>query len=351
MFTINIGNLSLATERLVACLLIVCPCAFGLGAPLIIARAFELGLQDKIIFKSQRAIENLAIIKKAFFDKTGTLTKLNNDINFILVSDRYSKEFIYQIVSGVDEYSSHHICKALASLTSSVKDSKIANFSEKIAYGVSYERENILVKIGRKEFVGIVGENSEFDSFISFNDEVVAQFGISEQLETGAVKLIEGLKGLSIESEILSGDRQKKVDVIASKLKLNNDRCFGELSPSNKYERINTTTDTSMMVGNGINDSMAMSKSMISIAVNGASELAKESSDVVLMTDDLRALYRAILIAKSCRAVLVRGLSFAVLFNLIGVSLAATGFLKPVVAAILMPISSLTILYISTRWE
>ena len=67
--------------------------------PLIIARAFELGLKDKIIFKSQRSIENLVIIKKAFFDKTGTLTKLNNDINFILVSDRYSKEFIYQIVS------------------------------------------------------------------------------------------------------------------------------------------------------------------------------------------------------------------------------------------------------------
>ena len=152
-----------------------------------------------------------------------------------------------------------------------------------------------------------MGENTEFDSFISFNDEVVAQFSISEQLETGAVKLIEGLKGLSIESEILSGDRQKKVDVIMSKLKLNNDwDSFGELSPSNKYERINTTTDTSMMVGNGINDSMAMSKSMISIAVNGASGTYKESSDVVLVTDDLRALYRAIVIAKSCRAVLAR---------------------------------------------
>ena len=109
--------------------------------------------------------------------------------------------------------------------------------------------------------------------------------------------------------------------------------------------------DSSIMIGNGINDSLAMSGSKLGIAVNDSSEMAKASSDIVLLGDDLSSISDSIRLSRSCRKTLLACFLFSFTFNFIGISLAFMGLLKPVVAAVLMPISSLVVIYISSHWE
>ena len=133
IFFWNIENPEIAFERVVATLLISCPCAFGLGAPLIIARAFDLGLKRGFIYKSQKAIERLPKVKSAFFDKTGTLTKKSYLIELDLLSTRFTLDEIYEHLRGISKYSEHHICKSLDGLAGEGPNSKIDSFREKIA--------------------------------------------------------------------------------------------------------------------------------------------------------------------------------------------------------------------------
>ncbi len=351
IFLWNIDSPKIAFERVVATLLISCPCAFGLGAPLIIARAFDLGLKKGFIYKSQRAIERLPLINSAFFDKTGTLTRKNYLIELELLSTSLEKAEIYDYLRGLTNYSEHHICKSLDRLAGIGKSRKIHSFTEKIAYGVSYLSGATEVKIGRSEFV-LSDLNADFSgTLIRIDDEIVARVIIEENVTKGAKNLMDDLKDLNIKTYILSGDCKKRVLNIANRLGIQRSGVFYELAPNEKLALLKREADSSIMIGNGINDSLAMSGSKISIAVNDSSEMAKASSDIVLLGDDLSSISDSIKLSRSCRISLLRCFLFSFVFNLVGISLAFMGLLKPVVAAILMPLSSLVVIYISSHWE
>ena len=351
IFFWNIENPEIAFERVVATLLISCPCAFGLGAPLIIARAFDLGLKRGFIYKSQKAIERLPKVKSAFFDKTGTLTKKSYLIELDLLSTRFTLDEIYEHLRGISKYSEHHICKSLDGLAGEGPNSKIDSFREKIAYGVSYISKDREVKIGRAEFVlSDLSENYK-ETLIKIDDQIVARVFIDEDVANGARQLMTNLHNLNIKTYILSGDCKSRVIKIANRLNIKKSRVFYALDPAKKLALLQQKADAAIMIGNGINDSLAMSASRLGIAVHDSSEMAKASSDIVLLGDDLSRINDSIRLSRSCRKVLISCFFFSFTFNFIGISLAFMGLLKPVVAAILMPISSLVVIYISSQWE
>ena len=161
---------------------------------------------------------------------------MSDDGQLKVLSNKYREEEIIRILSGIEQYSNHHIALFLGQLSKQENNSNIHNFSEKIACGVSYEREGIRVKIGRKEYLGVLGENFDASSYISFNDELVAEFCVSEKLESGAFELINYLKENNVEIFILSGDKHSKVMQVACELNLEKANCFSELSPDDKLE-------------------------------------------------------------------------------------------------------------------
>ena len=188
-------------------------------------------------------------------------------------------------------------------------------------------------------------------TLIRIDDQIVARVLIEEDIAKGAKNLMMDLKDLGIQSFILSGDCKSRVLNIASRLSMDISRAFYELDPRKKLALLKREADSSVMIGNGINDSLAMSGSKLGIAVYDSSEMAKASSDIVLLGDDLSSISDSIKLSRSCRKTLLACFLFSFAFNFMGISLAFLGLLKPVIAAVLMPISSLVVIYISSHWE
>ena len=339
-------NFDEAISRTMATLLIACPCAFGLGAPLIISRAFHLGIKNKLIFKGQRALENLYKIQKVYFDKTGTLTKASTKLKNTFFDEKVMEfEEFTKMMLNLDRYSQHHVPEALGkwALENNSKKSEIIleDFQEIQSQGISFKYRSFQVKIGRAKFCGIV--DSSATVVVSVNGNHLASFGLEEELQEGSSELMNFFQAQNIDAAIISGDRGSNVTDIGRALRI--DDAHGQLTTEDKLAKIQDENKLAAMVGNGINDSLALAKAPISIAVKGSSLLAQESADIALRTDDLGAIQKAINISSKCRRTLIRGFAFAFSFNLLGITLGALGYLTPVLAAILMPISSLTIVF------
>lgn len=346
-------NLDIAFQRSITTLLIACPCAFGLGAPLIMARAFELGIRKGLIFKSQRAIEKMPLIKKVFFDKTGTLTVAEPKASPLTIdSHLISQSQLMDICKQLHNFSSHHVPQALygwAQQETQLQETKgMENVQEVFGEGLSFTYNNKPFKLGRARWAG-VPQIEKAQVYLSAKGQCLASFRIQEQIQQGANKLLDFLCSIKIPFAILSGDSDLRVQELGHKLGMI--QMKGSLSPEDKKKALEKEEGLAMMVGNGINDSLALASAPLSVAVKGSSQLAQKSADLLLRSNDLSILISAFKISKSCRLALVKGFSFAIAFNLLGISLGALGFLTPVVAAILMPISSLTVVYISTSWE
>ena len=360
IFWYHYPRLDIAISRSVATLLIACPCAFGLGAPLIIARALQLGLKGGILFRTQKALEVLPLVKRYYFDKTGTLTKPSPVAKLSsLDSTVGTEDELKNILFTLNQYSNHHMAKALSRWAENhLSDDayeKISyqNFKEDLGQGTSFGINGTQLKVGRPDFSLLQSSKrfSQANCVVSKEGRFWAAFDLDEELQAGARELIEGLQKSSHEIYILSGDQEQKVSRIAQDLQFNLENIASKLRPSDKLKILNESKDISAMVGNGLNDSMAMAASQLSITVPNASEQAKANADLLLLKEDLQAVNKAIAISHACSKAFRRSFAFAIAFNIIGISLGASGVLSPLVAAIFMPISSLTILYLSTNWE
>ncbi|SMF05950.1 heavy metal translocating P-type ATPase [Pseudobacteriovorax antillogorgiicola] len=354
VFIYHLPNWDIAISRTVTTLLIACPCAFGLGAPLIIARALQLGLQQQLLFRNQKGIELLPRIDTFFFDKTGTLTQTacraelkHHDPAVASITS------LAAVLQELKNYSSHHMIQSMSLWASqrSPSGAVISDFKETIGQGVSFTFEGSEVRIGRAEFCKAPSDLDCDFTFVSRDHEIWAQFDLEEALQLGAHELIEGLQKHKKQVHVLSGDREDRVSAINKSLAIESRAGQARLKPQDKMDTIDQNSSLSAMVGNGINDSLAMARSTLSIAVQDSSDQAKACSDILLLSPNLRAIYEGFKIAKACQKAFYRGFSFAITFNILGISLGATGYLSPVVAAILMPISSLTVIYLSTSWE
>ena len=342
-------------QRAIATLLIACPCAFGLGFPLTIARAFQLGIKDSVIFKNQKALENLAKVKNIFFDKTGTLTSAVPKLKAgYLTEDFKHLETLKGLCQQLVGYSQHHVIKGLAQWSDkSLREIKvISNFTEVFGQGVSFDCDGEPYRIGKSSFCGI--DSDKFNIVVTKRGEILAGFTYQEALQNGSEAAIAKLKTMGLSLGVLSGDKNDRVDLLSKELALDTDQSntiLGDLSPEDKARLIAESSASAAMVGNGINDSIALAKAHVSVAVKHANALAQKSADICLKDESLLSLVKAIQIARECRKAIIRAFSFALAFNISGVILGASGALSPVVAAVLMPFSSLTVILIASRWR
>jgi Cu2+-exporting ATPase len=350
-----------AITRFATVLLIACPCIFGFGAPLVLSRALLLGLQRGVLFRTQNALERLALIRNFFFDKTGTLTEDDSAVSSAQWNEKALHDLqleqndVLNLFRKLPDLSTHHSLAALAAFAGNGTRSEdsIKAVREVFGQGLSFVWRGLDVRVGRYAFCFQETPNDEkalAASYVSINRQPVLTFKLQDRLRPEALTAIHELQKAGRNVYMLTGDTLERAQAVGAELGLATEHVAARLSPHEKLGRIDDKSGHAM-VGNGINDTLAMARVEIGIAVANATESLREKADIALLAPGLDPLLRAIQLSVATRRALQRCFGFALIFNLIGMSLAISGWATPVTGAILMPISSFTIFAIARRWQ
>ncbi len=355
-------NLSLAFLHSCATLLISCPCALGLATPIVLARAFENAAKNGVLIKNPAALELLSHIKCVIFDKTGTLTQ-----NELSVFKHNLRQKDFEKLAFLESFTPHPIAQAISKAANLEKKLLQGKLQSLIGQGLIYEENEDIFFVGNEEFLKEKGVDctltKEFLSsyeneaplcvFFAKNKECLGGVLLKSSLKNGAKELIENLKKENIQSIILSGDNEKSVKKMA--LELGISQFYFSLKPEEKLEFVKNEEKKQkiLFVGDGINDSAAMSLASASMSFAKASELAKKTGDFILTSENLESISLCFKLSKSFQKLIKLNLFWAFVYNISCIPIAA-GFvpfltLSPHIAALAMCFSSFTVVLNSLR--
>tara|TARA_B100001115_G_scaffold164959_1_gene142221 strand:- start:461 stop:2758 length:2298 start_codon:yes stop_codon:yes gene_type:complete len=361
--------LNLAIQLSIAVLVIACPCALGLATPTVITVASGKAAKKGILFKGGDKIEIASKIDTVIFDKTGTLTK---GTPFIVdYKGSSDNEYLLQVSASLEKESRHPIANALVreAENKSLKFLKIIEISNETGKGISGKLDGIdgEVKVGNIQWlkdngIGINSEilnnlaSEEIKKYtiigVSINKILLGFILIGDLLREDTQESINRLKNDNLNLFIFSGDRKETVLEIGKNLKFEFDKLKWGMLPHQKLENIEILKHNHKvaMVGDGINDAPALASSDLGIAVGSGTQIAKANADVVLMGDKLIGLHYGLILAKRALNKIRQNLFWAFGYNLIAIPLAAGVLypkfgilLSPSIAALLMAISSITV--------
>jgi Cu2+-exporting ATPase len=343
---------SVVVERFVSVLVVTCPCALGLATPLAVAHALGAAARHGIFVKGADTIEALAGISGVVFDKTGTLTE-----GRVVLTRFEGPPELRQEIAAIEAHSSHPYARAVVE---SMPTSLVADdVRDRAGGGVDGSVAGHRVSIGTLRFLRELGVQvseawerraahaaaTEGSPVLVARDGSVCglmTFGDPLRREScAAVRALEG-RGLSV--SILSGDHPGVVARVAKELGVQD--ALGGVPPERKLELVDGWTSAGRnlaMVGDGVNDAAALAAARVGIAVRGGAEACLASADVFLTRPGVEPVVHLIDGARRTLRVVYRGLAISLVYNLIGASLALAGLIDPLAAAVLMPISSLTV--------
>lgn len=353
--------------RAVAVLLVACPCVFGFAAPLTFATCAARASQRGVVFRSQRAVEQLAAAKRMVFDKTGTLTlgrpKVTAgtiNLQALWTMDLSEADLIAEL-RALKGQSAHHALLAICDWAEQCAQRlDIAPLSrapvtvtEDFGAGLHFQFMNgPAFRLGKRSFC-VAGERDDGQTWLAVNQHLVLSFTMQDELRSEARAVCDWLRKGGCEVAILSGDEIGRTRAIATGLGIALDDTEGGRSPAGKALSIKRATARGpvAMIGNGFNDAVALGQAAVGIAVYGAMPAAQTAADVVLIRDSLDPLMTAVAISRAATKALRRSFWFSGLYNVMTMTLAATGHVSPLVAALLMPVNSLVVTAIVTGWQ
>lgn len=324
------GNVKHALEQALTLLIVTCPCALAIATPLTFIRTLSKSAQKGIIIKDDAVIEKLSKVKNVFIDKTGTITQSNLQISsFEIMSKTHIS--INNIIYNLEKHSTHPLAISLKNYigSSSFQDLPILDFKEIPGIGVSGIIDHHFYEIKNHS--------------IYENNLLVCTFEAKDTVRLDAKKSLEDLRKLGLNLQILSGDKEEYVSSIAQEVGLKSGEYRFAMTPETKSQTIQATSQT-LMVGDGANDAIALSCADIGIAVFGAMDISLRAADVYLSLPGLAPVAELIVISKETMKVIYRNLVLSLFYNSISVLLAFTGYISPLTAAIIMPLSSLSVL-------
>ena len=342
----------------ISVVVIACPCALALATPMASLVGISELAKKSLLFKEAKFIETIANATTVVFDKTGTLTKGELEVSFVefFNKDERSINLLYSLLDS----SNHPVSIAVKRYikenfeVSNVSLEDVKNIEAK---GLSARYENIEILGGNeallKEFdVKInIHLNSKFTQYLFCIDKkIVANFELKDELKDDAKELIEYLKEQNIESIMLTGDNNFVASSIAKELEISNYKA--NLTPKDKADFIKDLKNsgkTVVMVGDGVNDSVALASSDVAIAMGNSADVSMMVSDVVMLNSKLKSLKDAFIISKKTYKHIKQNLAFSLIYNTITIPIAAAGFIIPLFAALSMSLSSLVVVLNSLR--
>ena len=346
----------------VSVLVIACPCALGLATPAAIMVGLGKAVNAGVWFKDAAAMEETAHVDTVVLDKTGTLTKGELEISALWQpqSAVYSEEDLYRFAAAVERQANHPIAKAIVQAAEQkMLEIPTALFSKmEVGQGIQAELEQVgTIKVGKPDYCGLILPKNLEDIWqiasivaVSINDEPIGAFALTDTLKNDSLHAIQRLQQQNIDVVIMSGDQQSVVDYIAKQLGIK--KAFGRLSPRDKAEQIQKLKDLGhvvAMVGDGINDAPALAAANVSFAMKSGSDIAEQTASATLMQHSVNQLVDALFIARATLKNIKQNLFFALIYNILGIPLAAFGFLNPVIAGAAMAMSSISVLMNALR--
>lgn len=333
------GDIRHALNVAIAVLIITCPCALGLAVPAVstaaIGKLYELGF----LVKSGTALERLAEVKTIVFDKTGTLTRPGFALDLATL-DETDK----QVAKALAQASAHPLSKALSASLTTTPPADVHDIVEHPGRGVEGIFNGETVRLGHANWVGLDGG----DLSLMIGDKLIA-LPSRETAISGAAAAQTALAALDLDVRIVSGDRTDRTKALAESLHI--PTWLANVTPAEKHayiEDLNAQKPT-CMIGDGINDAAALAAAHASIAPGTALDAARNAADVVMIKDTLADLPKLIAISRKAAALSRQNFAIAGLYNCIAVPIAMAGFATPLLAALAMSASSITVILNALR--
>ena len=340
------GDLHRALTIAIAVLIITCPCALGLAVPMVQVVAARRLFESGIMMKDGGALERLAEIDTVVFDKTGTLTLGRPRL---IGSGSIDKEAI-GIAAALASHSRHPYSRALVEAAADLLPSHIGfdEVSEHPGFGLEARSGAITYRLGRPEWaladLANTGRMSGDESVVlSKGGSHLAEFRFEDFLRANASTAVAELKNAGILVQVVSGDREAAVALIARQLGI---PCFAAVLPAGKVAHIaalEASGQKVLMVGDGLNDTPALVAAHASMAPASAADIGRNAADLVFLRESLSAVPQAISVARNARRLVRENFALAIAYNLVAVPVAIMGYVTPLVAAVTMSASSILV--------
>ncbi len=333
----------------IAVLVISCPCAMGLATPAAIMVGVGRAAKEGILIKGSKTLEIFAHAKHMVFDKTGTLTEGKFKIQSFNVLQGDEKE-IRRVVYSLEQHSSHPIAK---SLVDGLKDEEQITLKDiKETKGLKLEAKDEkgqLWELGSYKLVSDMDVEKSHSVYVVKDGALVATIDLDDALKDNVNDMIQYFHQEEISSYILSGDREERVKAVAENVGIKHYEA--QKLPEEKYARIRSLKeeDTTIMVGDGINDAAALAQADVGITFSSASDVAVQSAGIVLLNDSSETLVKAHAISKQTLKTIKENLFWAFAYNIVAIPIAALGFLNPMWGAMFMAFSDIVIIANSLR--
>ena len=352
------GDWTIALMHAVAVLVIACPCALGLATPAAIMVGMGKAVKHGIWFKDAAAMEEAAHVDAVVLDKTGTLTEGRPQVAavYCVPDSGFDEDDLYRLASAVEQNAAHPLARAIVSAAQArgLEIPAAQNAQTVVGAGITAEVEGVgLVKAGKAEFAELkLPENLSDDVWriasivaVSANGKPIGAFALADALKADTAEAIDRLKKHGIDVYIMSGDNQGTVEYVAKQLGIAH--AFGNMSPRDKaaeVQKLKAAGKTVAMVGDGINDAPALAAANVSFAMKGGADVAEHTASATLMQHSVNQLADALLVSQATLKNIKQNLFFAFFYNILGIPLAALGFLNPVIAGAAMAASSVSVL-------
>ena len=364
----SLGGFALSLERTLALLVISCPCALGLSAPLAYAAALRKAAHLGIFIRGEDVLERLAQVRRVYLDKTGTLTRGEMHVGKCAV---FGEGEWCGVVSMLEEGSKHPIGKALKLFVDKNFASDFSNFisSNDIhqvhGKGVwAVDQSGVIWRLGSWSWIRnfVEGNLSSlhclYDRLIDDglspvvlirDAELYVVFGVGDVLRDGSKLALEQIEKIGACAYLISGDVPELVASFAKQLSFPPERAQGGLSPEEKLSIVQQSESEycTAMVGDGVNDAAALKAAGVGIGIGGGADACVQVADVFLGKSPAENLSRIFLGAHRTQQIVKRNIAFSLVYNLLGISAAIAGLVNPLFAAILMPVSSVSVVFSS----
>ena len=339
---------------LTAVLIVACPCSLLLSATFTYGNMLRIFGKNKLYLKNANVIETLAKINTIVFDKTGTITHNKSSQVSYEGTPLTSKELM--AVKNIAKQSAHPLSKILAlSLQPESGSVEVQNFKEYTGKGLEAKVNGFNVRIGSASFInqfnrGIISYETGTHVHVMMNNVHMGRFTVSSQYRDGIDELARHLKKEKFDLYVLSGDNDSEKEKLKKIFNKNIELRFSQ-SPQQKLDFIKNIQQRGknvLMLGDGLNDAGALMQSDVGIAVSDNTSQFSPACDAIVDGVKVKLLDKFIAYAKSGKSIVTASFVLSILYNIIGLSFAVQGILSPMVAAILMPASSISIVLLVT---
>ena len=362
-----------ALTSAVAVLVISCPCALGLATPVAIMVGTGKGAEMGILFKSAEALENLRSVGTVVLDKTGTVTRGKPAVTDIVVATRadgspaMSEKALLKLAAALERSSEHPLAEAIMAEceTRGIVARMVEDFAAVPGRGVTAREGQNAIAAGNVRLMNELGvtvpaglaeqfaAEGKTPLFFAKNGELAGTVAVADEVKETSAGAIAALRSLGVDVRMLTGDNRVTAEAIARRVGLSSEQVIADVLPADKERHVRELQDAGgkvAMVGDGINDSPALARADVGLAIGTGADIAKEGADVVLMRSDLMDVARAIELSRATIRNIKQDLFWALFYNGIGIPLAAgvffplTGWqLSPMFGAAAMSLSSVCV--------